>query len=78
MNDIDGKLKRNSIGRWEIEDLELTSGAGVDLMIEGHWISGQIESWNGDYYWFSRTDGIPVVLHSGINARTKPGRYTNY
>ena len=78
MNVIEGKMKRNSIGRWEIGELELTSGAAVDLMIEGHWISGSIEFWNDSYYWFSRKDGVPVVLHSGIGARAVIGRYTNY
>ena len=77
MNIVEGNLKRNSIGRWEIENLEFTSGAALELLVEGNWIPGNIESWNGEYYWFSRTDGIPVVLHSGIKARAKPGRYTN-
>jgi hypothetical protein len=74
---IEGFLKKNSIGRWAIEDLELTSGASVDLRIAGNWISGSIECWSGDYYWFSRGDGVPVVLNSSIMARALPGRYTN-
>ncbi len=77
MDLIEGNMKRNSLDRWEIGDLELTSGAAVDLQIEGHWISGIIEYWTDDYYWFSRKDGVPVVLHSGIRARARLGRYTN-
>ncbi len=70
-------LKRNAIGRWTLGERELTSGAAVDILIEGHWVSGSIEFWNDDYYWFSRTDGVPVVLHSGIKARANSGRYLN-
>lgn len=77
MRTVEGNLKRNEIGRWELGELELTSGAAVELLIEGNWILGNIESWNGEYYWFSRTDGVPVVLHSGLRAKAKPGRYAN-
>jgi len=41
----EGNLRKNSIGRWEVERQELTSGDPVELLIEGHWISGNIEFW---------------------------------
>lgn len=78
MKRIEEKLRRNNIGRWELGQLELTAGAAVDLKIEDHWISGIIEFWKGDYHWFSRKNGIPVVLHSEIYARLSiQGRYIN-
>jgi hypothetical protein len=72
-----GKLKRNSYDRWDLLDAELTSGDPVDLLIEGHWISGQIEFWNSTYYWFSRRDGVPVVLNVSLTARLGERRLVN-
>ena len=60
-----------------VGERELTSGAVVDLFIGGHWISGRIEFWKHDYYWFSSKDEIPVVLRFGVKARAKSGRYTS-
>lgn len=78
MRDAEGKLKRNLIGRWEVGEVELTSGTAVDLQIEGQWISGNIEFWHDDYYWVSRKEGVPVILHSGVNARcSNQRRYIN-
>jgi hypothetical protein len=42
----------------------------VDLMIDGQWLKGIIEFWEGDYFWFSQVEGIPVVLRSGFMVRT--------
>ncbi len=67
--ETEGKLQRNELGRWEVLDVQLCSGSPVDILIDGHWISGVIEHWQGDYYWFSRYDGIPVILSSSIVAR---------
>lgn len=72
---LNERLRRNDIGRWVVENYELTSGDSVELLIEGHWIKGQIEFWNDDYHWFSETDGVPVILNSGIKARHPLGRY---
>lgn len=72
-----GKLKRNSFDRWDLLDVELTSGDLVDLLIEGHWISGQIEFWNSTYYWFSKRDGVPVVLNVALTARLGERRLVN-
>jgi hypothetical protein len=72
---IEGTLKRNLGGRWEVKELELAAGAVIELFIGEHWIAGTIECWNGDYYWFSRGDGVAVVLDASIKARIAPGRY---
>jgi len=64
-----GALKRNSIGRFEVLGIELTSGDSVDLMIDGQWLKGIIEFWENDYFWFSQGEGIPVVLRSGFMVR---------
>lgn len=75
MNQKNERLQRNDIGRWVVEHYELTSGDSVELLIEGHWIKGQIEFWNDDYHWFSQKDGVPVILNSCIEARRPLGRY---
>lgn len=66
---ITGKLQKNENGRWEFSGIELTSGNVVEICIDDHWTCGVIEHWNGNYYWFSRKGGVPIVLHSGIVAR---------
>jgi hypothetical protein len=66
---IEGTLRRNECDRWEFADIELTSGSLVEINIDGSWIVGVIEYWTDSYYWFSRQDGIPVILQTGINAR---------
>ena len=71
----EGNLRKNSIGRWEVERQELTSGDPVELLIEGHWISGNIEFWNDSYYWFSRREGVPVVLNESLRVRAYQGRF---
>lgn len=65
----EGYLKKNSSARWEFNDIELTSGCTVEIQIDDDWICGVIEHWHDSYYWFSRRNGVPVVLHSGIRAR---------
>jgi hypothetical protein len=72
---IEGFLKRNLGGRWQVKELELTPGAVIELLIGGHWIAGTIECWNREYYWFSRGDGVAVTLDASIKARIAPGRY---
>ena len=64
-----GKLYRNECERWEFDGYELTSGSLVEIEIDGHWLLGVIEHWSDGYYWFSKRDSIPVILHSGVSAR---------
>lgn len=67
---VEGTLRKNELDRWEYADVELTSGSFVEICLDGTWILGVIEYWHDGYYWFSRRDGIPVILHAGIKART--------
>lgn len=64
-----GKLRRNSIRRWEISDgddsIELSSGSRVELQIAGVWILTRIEHDGQDYYAINR--GIALV--EGLRAR---------
>lgn len=69
-----GRLFRNVNDRWEFDGLELTSGSLVEIEIDGNWILGVIEYWMDAYYWFSKRDGIPVILSSNVNARIPPKR----
>lgn len=69
MNILASMLRKNDRERWEVGSVELTSGSVVEIQIDGHWICGVIEYWHDNYYWFSRQDGVPVVLHFGIRAR---------
>lgn len=69
MSESTSKLRKNECGRWEVGPSELTSGSLVEVQIDGLWICGVIEYWHDNFYWFSRRDGVPVVLHSGIGAR---------
>jgi hypothetical protein len=65
----EGGLVMNDCGRWEFDEIELTSGSLVEIRIDGTWLLGVIEATNGKYYWFSRHDSIPVILRTGIRAR---------
>ena len=68
---LEGKLQRNESGRFEVEEFALTSGHLVEIKIAGQWCFGIIEYWRDDYHWFSRPEGIPVILHNGVRARIK-------
>lgn len=76
---MQGKLKKNDIGRWEIvnelgDREELASGEVCELEIAGHWIKTRIESrssshapYEAEYY-----ACVPGVnLYQGMLARTK-------
>jgi hypothetical protein len=65
----EGELVMNDCGRWEFDEIELTSGSLVEICIDRIWLLGAIESTNGNYFWFSRMDSIPVILRAGIKAR---------
>ena len=69
MNSSASTLRKNDCERWEFGSVELTSGSIVEIQIDGQWICGVIEYWHDNYYWFSRRNGIQVVLHAGILAR---------
>lgn len=64
-----GKLKKNSNERFELVDREFTSGSPMELLIGGHWIKGDVEFWNDSYHWFSRAEGVAVLLRNGLTVR---------
>ena len=66
---IQGFLKKDITEGWQIEGIDLLSGDQVELLIGGQWICGSIEYWNGECYWFSSGDGVPVQLDFSIKAR---------
>lgn len=67
---VQGKLRRNDIGRWEFQDEEsdeifqLTSGSVCEVRIGKEWIRTTIEHYK-DYY--ATTKG--VELCEGLEAR---------
>ncbi len=69
MIEKENTLQRNDCARWAFGEIELKSGRTVEIQIDGQWLCGVIEYWHDNYYWFSRKDGVPVILHSGIKAR---------
>ncbi len=69
----EGKLLRNDCERFEVGDFELTSGSVVEIQINRTWLLGVIEYWKDAYYWFSKVEGIAVILRNGMSARL-PGR----
>lgn len=64
-----GKLIRNECERFEIDDYQLTSGSIVEIKINNNWLLGIVEHWRDGYYWFSKDEGIAVILRNGISAR---------
>ncbi len=70
---LTGKLLRNTSQRFEVGEFEITSGCLLEIQINKIWLLGVTEYWNDGYYWFSKVDGIAVILREGIHARL-PGR----
>ncbi|OYZ24470.1 MAG: hypothetical protein B7Y39_00750 [Bdellovibrio sp. 28-41-41] len=75
MNTTKDTIFKNDIGRWVAGSYELTSGDKIEILIENHWLKGRIEFWRDDYYWFSQTGNVQVVLNSSIKARYPQGRF---
>ncbi len=65
----EGLLKRNCFQRFEVGDVEIKSGAIVEIEINKTWLLGVIEHWHESFFWFSKFEGIAVILRNGINAR---------
>ena len=65
----EGPLKRNCFQRFEVGDVEIKSGAIVEIEINKVWLLGIIEHWHESVFWFSKLEGIAVILRNGINAR---------
>lgn len=74
---IEGTLAKNSIGRWEFADYELTSGEAVEVFVAEQWIRGRIEYLHSSQEYQLIVSSGPdsetfLMLHTGMQART-PG-----
>lgn len=66
---VEGPLFRNDCERFEVRDVELTSGSVVEIQINKTWLIGVVEHWRDGYYWFSQHESVAVILRNGILAR---------
>ncbi|PIP96842.1 MAG: hypothetical protein COW78_00025 [Bdellovibrio sp. CG22_combo_CG10-13_8_21_14_all_39_27] len=69
MTKILGNLVKNEIGRWEIEGHEFSSGSCLEIQLDKKWIKGCIEHAQGDYYFYTSSEGIQLSLTTGMKAR---------
>lgn len=64
----------NEINRWELDGHELTSGDGLDVLLNGRWIEGRVEYVHGRGYVFT-APGVCSDLSETITAMIpKPDR----
>lgn len=68
---LEGQLKRNQYGAWELYELELGSGSPVELLADDIWMPGTIEYNGRDYVFFDPEVGVYVTLNDGIRARIR-------
>lgn len=75
-----GNLRLNSNGRFEVNDIELTSGHGLEMYLYNSyeecniWYEGRVESRhteNGAVYYFLNTDGPNKDLEEGDLVRVR-------
>jgi hypothetical protein len=59
------RLSRGPLGRWVLEDLDLTSGSCIEVRVGDAWIPISIEHDGGDYYAIPKA----IRLHQGLEAR---------
>jgi len=75
----EGILTKNDIGRWEFDELELTSGDAVEVFVAEQWVRGRIEYLHGSQAYALIISSGPdsetfLVLHTGMQARTPSGK----
>ena len=72
----EGRLTLNSRGRYEINDIELTCGHGLEMYLYDSyeeceiWCEGRVEADNGKYY-FLNLDGLNKDLEEGDLVRVR-------
>ena len=68
---IEGQLRKNITGRWQLNECELTSGSCLEIKMGGKWISGCIEylRCDADYFFYTDNEGHPIRLYNNILAR---------
>ncbi|MDE5722198.1 MAG: DUF5348 domain-containing protein [Clostridia bacterium] len=64
---IEGELRINADGRFEVKNYELHCGACVQLKLCGKWVRTSIEAYNGEYY----AVGLPGLKLETLSARIK-------
>ena len=69
MKEVLGTLRRNEIGRWEIEDCEFSSGSSFEISLGGNWTKGFLEHNGRDYYFYTAKEGAVIQLKVGMKAR---------
>ena len=62
-----GKLRKNSNGRYACGGYELTSGSGVEILVDGEWLITSIEHNGRDYYAVACRD----LDLDGVDARVR-------
>ena len=62
---LEGKLRINGNGRYELNNYELHCGSTVELKLCGKWIKTSVEADHGEYYFV----GLPGLRVFNIPAR---------
>ena len=66
---VAGHIERNEIGRFELHELELTSGSSVELRFHEGWVAGHVEHDGQGYVFVSHEDQCFATLTEGMEAR---------
>jgi len=68
---IAGHIERNETGRFELHNLELTSGSAVEVHFREGWIAGHVEQEGHDYVFISEETQCFTALAEGMRARVQ-------
>jgi beta-lactamase class D len=68
---VAGQIERNEIGRFELHEVELTSGSSVELRFREGWVAGHVEHDGQDYVFVSHEDQCFAALADGMEARVQ-------
>ncbi|WP_319204834.1 DUF5348 domain-containing protein [uncultured Ilyobacter sp.] len=73
---LEGKLVLNSQGRFNLDtaqELYFTCGSPIEILIDGEWYRGRVESDGSDYYFYNyESENQP--LEEGMKARIRVDR----
>lgn len=68
---VEGSLKQNQQGRWEIHGVELTSGGRIEVLSDQGWKSGYVEHDGRQYVFFDPHGDAYACLVEGLQARIR-------
>ena len=75
MNDfcryVEGYLRKNDLGCWEVHELELGSGSLIEVLSDQGWMTGVIERDGGGYVFFDLRNHTYAGLVDGLQARIR-------